>query len=149
MNQKQWQTQCAVPLLSTYHPCSLQLDGEQQFSFLPHGWTKKALFLVMLMFLFHLAQVCHQNGWCAPIGNRSVNLITKNKNSWDGSREGEQRESRGMQFTEPDSLCWQGALPEPSESDFLSVSAGITVILVSPWIEGAYIWEACLDRRWV
>lgn len=52
-----------------------------------------------------------------------------------------------MQFTEPDSQCWEGALPEPDESDSLSVGAGTTVILVSPWEEGVYIWEALLDSE--
>lgn len=74
---------------------------------------------VTLMFLFHLVLLCHQKSRCAPIGQRSANLITRNKNSWDGSREGEQREARGMQFTAPDSPCWQGALHQSQVNQIL------------------------------
>lgn len=84
MNQKLWQTQCAMPLTGTYHPRVLQLDGEQQYALLHSGWTKKALLPVGLCHAdvsFPLGAHMSPKGPCVPIGNRSVKLITKNKNS--------------------------------------------------------------------
>jgi len=84
MNQKLWQTQCAVPLTGTYHPHFLQLDGEQQYTLLHSVGTKKALLPVGLGHTdvsFPLNAHVSPKGLCVPIGNRSVKLITKNKNS--------------------------------------------------------------------
>lgn len=84
MNQKLWKTQCAVLPTGTYHPHFLQLDGEQQHALLRSGWTKKALLPVGLCHAdvsFPLGAHMSPKGWCIPIGNRSVKLITKNKNS--------------------------------------------------------------------
>ena len=84
MNQKLRQTQCAMPLMGTYHPHFLQLDGEQQYALLHSGWTKKALLPVGLCHAdvsFPLGAHMSPKGLYVPIENRSVKLITKNKNS--------------------------------------------------------------------
>lgn len=152
VNQKVWQTQCAMPLTGTYHPPFLQLEGEQQCALLHSGWTKKALLPVGLCHTdvsFPLGAHTLPKGPRVSIWNRSVKQINKTKN-YEGKEmtlEGGRRER-----SQRDGIYWawftvlEGSfLPEPDESDSLSVCAGTTVILVSLWGEWACTWEALLS----
>lgn len=84
LNQKLWQAQCAVPPTGAYHPPLPVLNGEQQYAVLHSAWTKKSLFPESVHradVSFPLGARMAPKGLCVPIGNRSVKLITKNKNS--------------------------------------------------------------------
>lgn len=132
--------------MGTYHPQFLKLDGEQQYTLLHSGWTKKPLWPVGLCHTdvsFLLGTHMSPKGQCVPIGNRSVKVSTKNKNS-----------GRRRERSQRDAIYWAwlrvlagSSLPEPDESDSLSVCAGTTVILVLPWVEVASIWQTLLDSE--